>query len=177
MNKMFRIIATALFSLVIVSAQAKTFKLALDADPVSLDPHEQLSGATLEMSHWVFDPLIRWDQNLGFEPRLAEKWERIDDLTMRFYLRKGVTFHSGNPFTAKDVVWTMNRIKNSADFKAIFESFSEVKVVDDYTIRMSSPWTVSSIQALMKMAKTKVSSSNMVMLLPPVMPLARVRLP
>lgn len=133
MNKMFRTVAIALFSLVIVSAQAKTFKLALDADPVSLDPHEQLSGATLEMSHWVFDPLIRWDQNLGFEPRLAERWERIDDLTMRFYLRKGVKFHSGNPLTAKDVVWTINRLKNSADFKAIFEPFSEVKVIDDHT--------------------------------------------
>ena len=134
MNEMFRHIAIALLSVIIVSAQAKTFKLALDADPVSLDPHEQLSGATLEMSHWVFDPLIRWDQNLGFEPRLAERWERVDDLTMRFYLRKGVEFHSGNPFTAKDVVWTINRLKNSPDFKAIFEPFTEVKIVDDYTV-------------------------------------------
>ena len=140
MNKIFRGMALTLiclgmvFTLALPNAYAKTFKLALDADPVSLDPHEQLSGATLELSHWVFDPLIRWDQNLGFEPRLAEKWERIDDLTMRFYLRKDVKFHSGNSLTAKDVVWTVNRIKQSADFKAIFEPFTEVKMVDDYTV-------------------------------------------
>ncbi len=48
---------------------------------------------------------------MKFEPRLAEKWERIDENTMRFYLRKGVKFHSGNPFTAKDIVWTLERLK------------------------------------------------------------------
>ena len=46
-----------------------------------------------------------------------------DDLTMRFYLRKGVKFHSGNPFTAEDVIWTIDRFKNSIDFKGLFEPF------------------------------------------------------
>jgi len=140
MNNILRGIAVAIvatgmvLSTGLASASAKTFRFALDADPVSLDPHEQLSGATLEMSHWIFDPLIRWDQDLGFEPRLAEKWERIDDLTMRFYLRKDVKFHSGNPFTAKDVVWTLHRIRESADFKAIFEPFKDIRAVDDHTL-------------------------------------------
>ena len=84
-----------------VSAGAKTIKVGLDADPVSLDPQVQLSGGMLQYSHCVFDPLVRWTQDMKFEPRLATKWERLDDLTMRFYLRKGVKFHSGNMFTAK----------------------------------------------------------------------------
>jgi peptide/nickel transport system substrate-binding protein len=79
--------------------------IGLDADPVSLDPQVQLSGGMLQLSHWVFDPLVRWTQELTFEPRLATRWERLDELTMRFYLRKGVKFHSGNSFTAKDVKW------------------------------------------------------------------------
>jgi peptide/nickel transport system substrate-binding protein len=115
-------------------AGAKTLRLALDADPKTLDIQEQLSGGMLQFSHWVFDPLVRWAQDMSFEPRLATKWERIDDLTMRFYLRKGVTFHSGNPFTAKDVVFTMNRFKSSPDFKGLFEPFADPVVVDDYTI-------------------------------------------
>jgi ABC-type transport system substrate-binding protein len=53
-------------------------------DATSLDPQEQLSGQTLEMSHLVFDPLMRYTQDLQFEPRLAEKYERIDDKTVRF---------------------------------------------------------------------------------------------
>ncbi len=117
-----------------VSAGAKTLKLAMDADPVSLDPHVQLSGGMLQYSHMVFDPLVRWDKNMNFEPRLAEKWERVDDLTMRFYLRKNVKFHSGNPFTAKDVEWTLERLKRSQDFKGLFEPFEGAKVIDDYTV-------------------------------------------
>jgi len=115
-------------------AGAKTLKIAMDADPVSLDPHVQLSGGMLQYSHMVFDPLIRWTQDMKFEPRLAEKWERIDENTVRFHLRKGVKFHSGNPFTAKDVVWTLDRLKKSKDFKGLFEPFTGAVAVDDFTV-------------------------------------------
>ena len=119
-----------------------TVKVAYDADPVSLDPHEQLSGGTLQLSHMVFDPLVRWTQDLQFEPRLAESWEQIDETTMRFKLRDGVTFHSGNALTAKDVDWTFDRLKQSPDFKGIFASFTDVEVVDDLTfdLKTSEPY-------------------------------------
>ncbi len=115
-------------------ASAKTLKLGLDADPVSLDPQVQLSGGMLQFSHWVFDPLVRWTKKGTFEPRLAVKWKRLDDLTVRFFLRKGVKFHSGNPFTAKDVKWTVARFYKSPDFKGLFEPFDSVTVIDDYTV-------------------------------------------
>ncbi|BDQ33029.1 ABC transporter substrate-binding protein [Pseudodesulfovibrio portus] len=111
-----------------------TLKLAMDADPVSLDPHVQLSGGMLQYSHMVFDSLVRYDQDMNFVPRLAEKWERIDDLTMRFYLRKGVKFHSGNDFTAEDVVFTIDRLKKSDDYKGLFEPFVGATVVDTHTV-------------------------------------------
>lgn len=119
-------------------AVAADITVAYDADPVSLDPQEQLSGGTLQMSHMVFDPLVRYTQDLDFEPRLAEKWQRIDDKTYRFYLRKGVKFHSGNELTADDVVWTFDRLKSSPDFKAIFEPYSKMVKVDDYTVDLVS---------------------------------------
>lgn len=111
-----------------------TLKLAMDADPVSLDPQVQLSGGMLQFSHMVFDPLVRYDKDMNFVPRLAESWERIDDLTMRFHLRKGVKFHSGNDLTAEDVVFTMDRLKKSDDFKGLFEPFSGAVAVDDHTV-------------------------------------------
>ena len=119
-------------------SEGKTLKMAYDADPVSMDPHEQLSGGTLQLSHMVFDPLIRWDQNLGFEPRLAESWERVDDTTMRFKLREGVKFHSGNDFTAQDVEWTFNRLKDSPDFKGVFVPFLSLEAVDDFTVEVKT---------------------------------------
>ena len=115
-------------------AHAKTLKMAYDADPVSLDPHEQLSGGTLQLSHMVFDPLVRWRKDFSFEPRLAERWERLDPTTTRFYLRPGVLFHSGNPFTAKDVVWTFERLKKSPDFKGLFAPFKQAVAIDSHTV-------------------------------------------
>ena len=73
------------FSLALPAA-ASNLRVAYDADPVSLDPHEQLSGGTLQLSHMIFDPLVRWNQDLGFDARLAESWERIDERTVRFHL-------------------------------------------------------------------------------------------
>ncbi len=115
-----------------------TLKLAMDADPVSLDPHVQLSGGMLQYSHMVFDPLVRYDADMNFQPRLAEKWERIDDLTMRFHLREGVKFHSGNEFTADDVVFTLERLKKSDDYKGLFEPFVGATAVDKYTVDLKT---------------------------------------
>ncbi len=115
------------------NAMAADIKVGYAADPVSLDPHEQLSGGTLQMSHMVFDPLVRFTQKMDFEPRLAESWERINDTTVRFKLREGVKFHSGNTLTADDVVWTFERLQSSPDFKNIFDPYEKIVKVDDNT--------------------------------------------
>ena len=122
------------------SVMAADLKLGYASDPVSLDPHEQLSGGTLQLSHMVFDPLVRFTQKMDFEPRLAQSWERIDANTFRFTLRQGVKFHSGNPLTADDVIWTFNRLQASPDFKAIFEPYSEMKKIDDYRYKIIEPF-------------------------------------
>jgi peptide/nickel transport system substrate-binding protein len=127
-------------SLVMVSllsfatASAKELRMAYDADPVTLDIHEQLSGGVLQLSHMSFDPLIRWTKEFAFEPRLATSFQRLNASTVRFRLRKGVKFHSGNMMTAQDFKWTFNRLKESRDFKANFAKFETLNVVDDYTI-------------------------------------------
>ncbi|MCC4800801.1 nickel/dipeptide/oligopeptide ABC transporter substrate-binding protein [Enterovibrio norvegicus] len=128
------------------AASAADITVAYAADPVSLDPHEQLSGGTLQLSHMVFDPLVRFNQSMEFEPRLAESWERVDNETMRFNLRKGVKFHSGNTLTADDVVWTFNRLKSSPDFKGIFEPLVSLTKVDDYTVEIKTDGTYPLIE-------------------------------
>lgn len=144
MSTILRIAAAGAMSVLIGGAALAetTVKVAYDADPVSLDPHEQLSGGTLQLSHMTFDPLVRWTQDLQFEPRLATSWEQIDDTTMRFHLRDGVTFHSGNPLTAADVEWTFDRLKTSPDFKGIFEPFTDLEVIDSLTfdLKTSAPY-------------------------------------
>ena len=50
-----------------------------------------------------------------FTPLFAERFERLDLQTWKFYLRKGVKFHNGNPFTAADVKFTFERLKYLKD--------------------------------------------------------------
>lgn len=115
-----------------------TLNVAYDADPVSLDPQEILSGGTLQLNHMVFDPLVRWTKDWTFEPRLAERWQQIDDTTLRFYLRPDVRFHSGNRMTAQDLAWTFDRIKHSPDFKGLFSPFVALDIVDDLTVDLKT---------------------------------------
>lgn len=116
------------------AAQDMVFRLAVASDVTALDPHVQLSEESIAYSHWVFDPLVRWTKEMKIESRLAERWEQVNPTTWRFYLRKGVKFHSGNEFTAQDVVWTIDRLKKAPDYKGLFEPFGQAKAVNDYTV-------------------------------------------
>ena len=131
--------ATALLSGAGGMVSAQTLNFAYDADPVSLDIHEQLSGGMLQLSHMTFDPLVRWNKDLDFEPRLATGWERIDDTTMRFNLREGVKFHSGNAFTAEDVVWTIERLKSQPGLQGyLLSRISSSTAIDDTTVEFKT---------------------------------------
>lgn len=135
MKKGFTKIAAALFAAgVSFNLYAANVTVALDADPESLDVYEQLSGGILQFAHMSYDPLVRLTKDMKFEARLAESWEQLDAKTVRFHLRKGVKFHSGNPFTADDVIWTYNRIMKSEDYKGLFEVYEGLKKVDDFTV-------------------------------------------
>ncbi len=75
----------------------------------------------------VFDGLTRIDKDFKVTPGLAESWEANDDGTIwEFRLRSGVEFHDGKPFTADDVVWTLQRDfdpKGEGAGVAIFEQY------------------------------------------------------
>jgi peptide/nickel transport system substrate-binding protein len=126
--------ALTLAATLAATAHAKTLKLALDADPPRLDYMSQLSGNLLSYAEWAFDPLVRWTKDMKIQNRLAEKIDMVNPTTMRVHLRKGVTFHSGNPLTAADVKWTFERIRKAPDWKGLYESFKDAVVVDDNTI-------------------------------------------
>jgi peptide/nickel transport system substrate-binding protein len=127
-----------LFCLLSAVAQAGTLdkivKVALDSGIASPDPYTQLSEEALGYSHLIFDPLLRWNRKMELEPRLAERWERTSPTTVRFYLRRGVKFHSGNTMTAADVLWSLDHLKNSPEYKGLFEPFAPAEAVDEYTV-------------------------------------------
>ena len=44
----------------------------------------------------------------GYHPALADRWERVDSLTLRFHLRPGATWQDGVPVTAHDVAFSFS---------------------------------------------------------------------
>ncbi|KLO23472.1 MULTISPECIES: ABC transporter substrate-binding protein [unclassified Marinitoga] len=79
-------------------------------EPDTLDPHQAYDTASGEVIYNVYDNLIQYKGSSlsEFEPRIAESWE-IDGNTVKFKIRKGVKFHSGNELTPYDVEYTFER--------------------------------------------------------------------
>lgn len=86
--------------------------LASTAITSSLDPAAALSSVGRSYTKQVFDQLVSFDADGSLEPALAAKWERVDDTTMTFTLRKDVTFSSGAAFDAGAVVANVERVKS-----------------------------------------------------------------
>lgn len=89
---------------------------------------------------YIHDRLVSRDYNFSYKPGLAESWDVSEDgLTWTFHLRKGVKFHDGTDFTAEDVKWTIDTIKDpdtGSPFRGDLEAIKEVEIVDDYTVKI-----------------------------------------
>jgi peptide/nickel transport system substrate-binding protein len=110
----------------------RTLVIGMTNDVQTFDIHNHDSGTTEAVLVNMFSYLLRKDGKGGFQPELAEKYEKVNDLTWRFTLRKGVKFHNGEPFTADDVKFTLDRIIKDKTFQITrYSNIKEVKVLDD----------------------------------------------
>lgn len=74
-------------------------------------PYTFSRGPGHVLTSYVFDTLV-WHDAEGLIPWLATSWKQADDgLTWQFNLREGVRWHDGQPFTADDVVFTFQYLK------------------------------------------------------------------
>ncbi len=116
-----KILVSALAAVLLVPAalHAKTFRWASQGDILTLDPHAQNEGLTIAASSYVYEPLVDYDKDFNLVPSLAVSWEQNDPNTWRFKLREGVKFHDGAPFSADDVVFSIERaMAPTSHFKA-----------------------------------------------------------
>lgn len=136
-------LALALFLLFGFSACSKAkrvggvLEVAIQSSPVTLDPRLATDAEGDKICQLLFDGLMARNKNLEIVPGLAKRYELLSDTSYRFYLRKGVFFHNGEPLTAKDVVYTFESIlkgKIASPFREAFSRIKEIKAEDDYTI-------------------------------------------
>ena len=118
------------------TAVKDTLVVAQNSDTTTLDPQKQGRMPDMNILINMFDTLVARDQRGNLIPSLATEWRPIDDVTWRFTLRRGVTFHNGEPFNAHAVKFSMDRLMDPATASPIAElrNLVAANVVDQYTI-------------------------------------------
>ncbi|MCW3474560.1 ABC transporter substrate-binding protein [Limobrevibacterium gyesilva] len=104
-----------------------------------LNPYYNSLRIGLIVAHQAWDGLVYRDpDSFTIKPLLATSWKYIDDTTLEFELRRGVKFHDGSPFSADDVVYTINTILT--DKKVAVPSnyawIAGAEKIDDYKVRV-----------------------------------------
>lgn len=141
-------------------AAAQVLRVNVTGDPGMVDPitySELVSGRVLRNVYEAFTDVTAEG---AIVPALATSWRALEGETgFRFTLRQGVTFHSGRPFTARDVKYTFEtlltpsakgglnarylaNIVGAAEMKAgAATELVGVTVVDDHTldVRFTKP--------------------------------------
>ena len=117
----------------------ETVILAFDADLPTMDPHMHILRTGVITFYHMFDNLVVRDlKTMQIVPYLATSWKTVDELTWEFTLRKDVTFHNGDKFTAHTVKFNYDRCLNpeqKCPQRGNHSKIKEVQVVDDYTVR------------------------------------------
>ena len=120
-----------------------TWAVHISLAPTWFDPAETPSVITpFMMLYALHDALVKPMPGHPLAPSLAESWSLSKDgLVYEFVLRKGVKFHNGDPVSAEDVKFSLERYKGgaAATFKA---RVAGVDVVDPQRvrIRLKQPW-------------------------------------
>lgn len=128
---------TGAFSDISAAAPKRVVVCDYDRDPVALDPFFTLSEKKYTLIQQIFEGLVRFDAAGRIVPALAESWEQIDPLRLRFHLRQGVVFHNGEPFDAGSIKYTLDHLLDpsvGAAAGGMLSSIEKVEVVSPYVV-------------------------------------------
>lgn len=116
-------------------AGAAPYRHAFQGDLKSLDPYTVNETFTLAMLGNVYEGLTRRDENLKIVPGLAESWETLEPTRWRFHLRQGVKFSDGQDFSADDVIFSFDRVRQpDSEFKTRVPLDAKIEKIDAHTI-------------------------------------------
>lgn len=128
------------------SGDASRFTYSFPVDLISLDPQSTRTVYNVAFLANIYEPLVRLDADYNLEPSLATRWERIAPTTWRFTLRDNVKFTSGNPFSAADVKFSIDRAKNErSPYRGLLANIASATVVDDHTVDLETNGTVPTL--------------------------------
>ena len=117
-------------------------------DIENYDTHTNQLQVFRSLIQWtIFEPLAQYDDKLTLQPILAESWEQVSPTVWRFHIRKGVKFHNGQPLTAADVKYSLDRVKDPATASWLatnVAAMTNAEVKDDYSLDVTLSAPVAS---------------------------------
>ena len=109
----------------------------------SIDPHFSQTGPNNATASGMFERLVSFTAANQLQPCLALSWRVLDPLNWEIKLRPGVLFHDGTPFTAKDVVYSLERVRHivrsPAPWTHAVTNVAAADPVDALTLRIRTP--------------------------------------
>ena len=134
------ILAVAAAACFALPGAAQTLTIATGGSITSLDPHFFNASPNNAIAQHIFGRLVDRDAEARIQPDLAEGWRLVSDTEWEFRLRRGVTWHDGQPFTAEDVLFSLRRapeVPNSpGGFASVTRSIRAASAPDPYTVRI-----------------------------------------
>ncbi len=139
-------------------------RIGLQLEPPTLDLTASPAAAIPQVLLYnVYETLVRLQPDGSITPLLAESWDISDDgLTYTFNLRSGVTFHNGDPFTADDVVFSIENVafNEAHPFTTTYAPIESVTAVDDSTVEVTLTQVSANLLFFMTQGQGVVLNQN-----------------
>ena len=119
------------------TTQKKELVVAQGGDIAFFDPHMSTSANDIRISFNLFDNLVSRHPDQKLYPSLATEWKLEGQTAWRFKLRPGVKWHNGDPFTAADVKYSIERTYDPAAktrTSTVFTTIERIETPDPMTV-------------------------------------------
>jgi peptide/nickel transport system substrate-binding protein len=120
-----------------------TIKIGSFTNIDTLDAHNTTSIVACSIHNNIYNGLLKIvstdGKSVDFKPDLAREWEVQGDRIHVFRLHKGVTFHNGDPCTAAEVKWNLERVKDKAQAPIHawkLELLEAIETPDPHTVKL-----------------------------------------
>ncbi len=119
----------------LLTTKRKKIVLRATEDPITLDPAVKTDTTSHQVIEQIFTGLYTFDQLNHLVPGVAFAFTVSEDgRVWDFNLKKGVKFHNGVELQAKDVLFSLNKVKRGPNANFI-EYLTEMLIIDPYHIR------------------------------------------
>ena len=148
-----------------VAAEGGELIFGLSTEPPNMDPQVGKGTAARTVKVQVYRGLVSFHKDGEIIMDLAESVEQPDDVTYVFKLRDNANWHNGDPVTAEDVKFSLERIldpETGATTRTQLSVIETIEVVDEKTVQLTLSQPTAAFLSLLAIAESAIVSKNWV---------------